>query len=268
MTKFRIGLLQLLNICAYLLMIVINALADLLPIGGNTTAEVSTRFSTYFLPASITFLIWPLIYLLLLLFSIYQAGTLFQQNKTGVTNKEIVAGKIGMLFILSCLLNTAWLVTWHFQQLGLSVIIMIMLLITLILIHQRLSIAIVPADENERTFVWLPFSIYLGWISTACMANIAAWLVSLGWDGFGIDHGWWAIGLIILGTLVSVWMLFKRHNIFFGLTVIWAFAGIALKQFQETGKWNNVALSALLSSFLILILIVFSYRSLSKVKTA
>jgi len=268
MAAFRIGSLQLLNICAYLLMIVINGFADLLPIGGNTTAEVSVRYSNYFLPASITFLIWALIYLLLLLFCIYQAGSLFQQNKTGISNKEIVAGKIGILFILSCLLNSSWLLAWHFHQLGLSVIIMLMLLITLILIHQRLSIAIVPVDENERTFVWLPFSIYLGWISIACMANIAAWLVSLGWDGFGVTQTWWAIALIVLGTLISALMLFKRHNIFFGLTVIWAFAGIALKQFQETGKWNNVALSALLSSFLLLILIVFSYRSFSKVKTA
>ena len=268
MARFRIGVLQLLNICAYLLMIVINAFADLLPIGGNTTAEVSLRYSNHFLPASITFLIWPLIYLLLLLFCIYQAGTLFQQNETGISNKEIVAGKIGMLFTLSCILNSAWLVTWHFHQLGLSVIIMIMLMITLILIHLRLSIAITPADENERTFVWLPFSIYLGWISIASMSNIAAWLVSIGWNGFGIDQSWWAVVLIVLGTVISVLMLFKRHNIFFGLTMIWAFIGIALKQFQETGKWNNVALSALLSSFLLLILIVFSYRSFSKVKTA
>ena len=268
MAAFRIGALQLLNICAYLMMIIFNGLADLIPIGGNTSAEVTVRYSNYFLPASITFLIWALIHLLLLLFCIYQAGTLFQQKKTGISNKEIVAAKIGMLFILSCLLNSSWLLAWHFQQLGLSVIIMIMLLITLILIHHRLSIAIAPADENERTFVWLPFSIYLGWVSVACMANIAAWLVSVGWNGFGITQSWWAIALIILGTLISVLMLFKRHNIFFGLTVIWALAGIALRQFQETGKWNNVALAALLSSFLLMILIVFTYRSLSKVKTA
>ena len=268
MATFRIGLLQLLNICSYLLMIVINAFADLIPIGGNTSAEVSVRYSNHFLPSPITFLIWPLIYLLLLLFSIYQAGTLFQQNKTGVSNKEIVAGKIGMLFILSCLLNSSWLLAWHFHQIGLSAIIMIILLITLILIHQRLSIAITPVDENERTFVWLPFSIYLGWISIACMSNIAAWLVSVGWNGFGVAQSWWAIALVVLGTLISVLMIFKRHNVFFGLTVIWAFAGIALKQFQESGKWNNIALSALLSSFLLLILIVFSYRSFSKVKTA
>ena len=268
MAGFRIGVLQLLNILGFVVMIIINGLADLLPIGGVTTAEVSAQYANYFVPASITFIIWGFIYLLLLLFCIYQGGTLFQDHKPAISKKEIVASKIGFLFILSCIFNCFWICAWHYHEIGLSVFIMVALLITLILIHTRLSIATAPADEQERSFVWLPFSIYLGWISIATMANIAAWLVSIGWSGGTIDRSWWAIVLIILGTLLSLFMLFRRRNIYFGFALIWGFLGIALRQYQETGQWTLIALTAVLASFVLLILIVMSYRALTKVKTA
>src|SRR4030095_10884491 len=158
MARFRIGSLQLLNIFGFFVMIIVNGLADLLPIGGVTTAEVSTKYPNYFVPASITFIIWAFIYLLLLLFCIYQGATLFQQQKAGVSTKEIVAGKIGFLFLLSCIFNCFWICAWHYREIGLSVICMLALLVTLILIHNRLAIATSAADESERSFVWLPFS--------------------------------------------------------------------------------------------------------------
>jgi len=268
MAGFRIGSLQLLNIFGFLAMIIVNGLADLLPIGGVTTAEVSAQYANYFVPASITFIIWAFIYLLLLLFCIYQGATLFQQRKEGISKKEIVTGKIGFLFFLSCIFNCFWICAWHYREIGLSVICMLALLITLILIHSRLTIATSAADEGERSFVWLPFSIYLGWISIATMANIASWLVSIGCSGGAIESYWWAVVLIALGSLLTIFLLFKRHNIYFGFPVIWGFLGIALRQYQETGRWTLIALTAVLSSFVLLVLIVLSYRSLSKVKTA
>src|SRR5215213_3606398 len=187
---FRIGILQILNIVAYVAMIVVNGMADFLPINGQTTGQVSDQYPNRFVPAPVTFSIWLVIYSLLLLFCMYEGSTLFEDEKAALdktmAKKERVVEIIGYRFIASCVLNIAWIIAWHYHLLLLSVFIMLGLLATLISIFQKVHAAATYTGRRARWFVYAPFSIYLGWISIATMANITAYLVSIEWNGSNI----------------------------------------------------------------------------------
>lgn len=258
---FKIGMLQILNILAFVAMIVVNGLADFLPINGQTTGEISNQYPNLFTPASVTFSIWLVIYSLLFLFCIYEGSTLFENEKKVLDKKERVVGIIGYRFILSCVLNMAWILAWHYELLLLSVLIMLALLVTLITIFMQVHRAGTYAGRKARWFVYAPFSIYLGWISIATIANISAYLVGIGWNAFNIAGWVWACVMIVAGTVLGMLMLLRRNNIFYALTVVWALAGIVIKQQSGAGELNTIAITALAGSALLVLLTAWRYRA-------
>lgn len=262
MSYFRIGVLQIMNIIAFVAVVVMNGLADLLPINGQTTGQISDEYPNLFVPAPITFSIWLLIYSLLFLFCIYQGSTLFEdENKVSDNKKERVVEIIGYRFIISCILNIAWICAWHFHLLLLSVLIMLGLLVTLIGIFEKLHAATTYAGRKARWFVYAPFSIYLGWISIATIANITALLVSVNWNGWNIPEWLWACIMIIVGTILGILMLLRKNNGFYALTVAWGLAGIFLQQYKTAAGLNAVAITAMSGAALLLLLSLFRFRS-------
>jgi translocator protein len=258
---FRIGVWQILNIVAFVAMIVVNGLADFLPINGQTTGQVSDQYPNLFTPAPVTFSIWLLIYSLLFLFCMYEGSTLFEDEKVTVDKKERVVEIIGYRFIVSCMLNIAWIIAWHYHLLLLSVIIMLGLLATLIGIFEKVHAAGTYAGRKARWFVYAPFSIYLGWISIAAIANITAWLVSIGWNGWNIAEWIWACIMIIVGTILAILMLLRRNNTFYALTVAWALLGIFLKQYSGAPSLNIIAITAVSAGALLLLLSLLKFRA-------
>ena len=158
---------------SYLVMVVVNWLAASLPINGVTPGEVSDSYPNLFAPAGLTFAIWGLIYLLLAIFIVYQLG-----NSHGNTNpaKAELLRNIGVLFSISSLANSAWIFSWHYRIIPLSMLLMAVLLICLIMINQRLAKEKLRA--SEKFFIRLPFSLYFGWITVATIANATVLLVS------------------------------------------------------------------------------------------
>ncbi len=107
---------------------------------------------------------------------------------------------------------------------------MFALLVTLITIYLRLDIGKSKAPLTEKLCVQLPFSVYLGWITVASIANVAAALVSVGWDGFGLSAETWAIIAIVVALIVTLVVIIARRDIAYSLVIVWALAGIAAKQ--------------------------------------
>ena len=55
-----------LNLIGLVMVLTVNALANILPINGYNTGQVSGFYPNYFVPAGFTFAIWGIIYLLLI----------------------------------------------------------------------------------------------------------------------------------------------------------------------------------------------------------
>lgn len=206
-------MLKILNLAMFGLMIIMNYLANALPLNNKTTGQLSAQYPNLFVPAGITFSIWGIIYLLLFAFVILQFR---ESNRTVVQN-------IGWAFAMSCLLNALWIVAWHYEQLLLSLIIMLGLLATLVYIGFK----IYPVSSGLTKAV---FGIYLGWICIATIANVTALLVNYQWGGWGIGDQSWTVIMIIAGLLITSLALIRLNNPYMGLAVIWAFAGIVLNR--------------------------------------
>jgi hypothetical protein len=263
-TKKR--LLQIGNILAVIITILINTLAVILPLNGKTTQELSDNLPNLFVPAGITFSIWSIIYILWIVFAIYQARDLFKKEEIDMPFLQ----QITFLVIVSSIANSAWIFLWHYEYVGLSLLIMIILLISLLAIYIRLNIGKSNVTMTEKLCVQVPFSVYLGWITVATIANVTAFLVSVNWDGLGISDLNWTIIIIAVGTLLTILMLALRKDIAFSLVVLWAFLGIWMKRMTQPTTTTDVNVATTTSIALVIIvaclLVVIGYQLMYKNK--
>lgn len=226
--------LPILNVFALVATLVANYLANALPIAGRTPAAVSDMFPTLFTPAGFTFSIWGIIYLLLLGFAIYQARFF---------NKEAPAflGQIGWCFVLSCAANIGWLLAFHNLQIGLSMLIMLALLGSLLAVYLRLGIGTtVAATKGEQWLVRLPFSVYLGWITVATIANASIFLSNLGWNGEPASPQFWTAVVIVAAIGIALWALFSRRDFAYAAVIVWALFGIYSKRIANIGDQDGL----------------------------
>jgi benzodiazapine receptor len=233
---------QILVIVSVIATIVVNGLATTLPINGQTTAEISDRFDVFFVPAGYVFSIWGLIYLALVAYAIYQALPAQAHNPD--------LRRTAYPFVLSSLANIAWIFLWHYEVFPLTVVVMLALLVCLIAIYRILDIGRKQISGGMRWLVHLPFSIYLGWITVATIANVTSLLSYWNWSGWGISPEAWTLIMLAIATAVGGLVSFTRGDIAYASVLIWAFVGIAVKHSNtttvSTASWTATAATAVL----------------------
>ncbi len=202
--------------------LVVNVLADVLPINGLNTGQISDRFQVYFVPAGYVFSIWGVIYLGLIAFAVFQALPSQRENPR--------MRATGWWIALGGLANSAWIFLWHYEQFPLTIIAMLVLLGSLIVTYLRLGIGRSTVSASETWTTRVPFSIYLGWITVATVANVTSLLDYLKWNGFGIAPEIWMWIVLAAVLVIAVLMNFTRRDIAYSLVILWALAGISVKQ--------------------------------------
>lgn len=235
--------LAVLNLIGLIFTLTINGLANALPLNGIQTGEISDMFPNLFVPAGLTFSIWGIIFLLLIIFVVYG---LIQAFKTDGNTRFLTT--IGPWFFFSCIFNGAWLLAWHHFQLPLSILIMLALLISLTVIYLRLDIGKNQPDTARKFLVQLPFSIYLGWITVATIANITAFLSGIRWSGWGISEPTWTIAMIVVAVILMGTMFLTRRDPFYGLSIGWALLGIYLRRTWEIDDMSPIAWVAIIGA--------------------
>ncbi len=204
-------------------MVAVNALAMSGKINGINTADVSALYPTLFTPANYTFSIWGTIYLLLLVYVVFQ---LFVQKPSAENN----LAKVAFWFVLSCIVNAGWIFAWHYQQILVSAVVMAGLMACL---GRILSLTAAPDGTCcGMVSLELPFGLYAGWITVATVANIAVLLTDLGWNGFGVPVVWMIVTLLAAVGIV-VWVTRKIKNIAYLAAVLWGFTGILVRYLPD-----------------------------------
>jgi len=238
---------QYANLLSVLAALTVNILASALPLNGQNTGEISDRFQVYFVPAGYVFSIWGIIYLGWMAFLIFQLQSSQKESPR--------LRKLGYLFALSNLANATWLFCWHYNQFGLSVIVMVVLLGLLIASYLRLNVNRVSVTRTEYWSVDVVFSVYLGWITVATVANITDWLYFAGWNGLGISAQIWAVIMLAVASLLGLIMALTRRDAGYVAVLVWAFIGIAVKQAPAP----IVTLSAWIAAALMLGFVIYSW---------
>jgi hypothetical protein len=201
--------------------ILINTLANALPINGLNTGQISDRFQVYFVPAGYVFSIWGLIYLGLIALAIFQVLPSQKENPR--------MRSTGWWISLGGLANIAWIFLWHYQQFPLTLVAMLTLLATLIVTYLRLGIGKTSVPAAEKWAVRVPISIYLGWITVATVANVTSVLDYLNWNGFGLAPEIWMVIVLAAVVVIAGLVIYNRRDIAYALVILWALAGIAIK---------------------------------------
>ena len=239
MNKDRVR--QVLVIVATVATVALNIVASSLPLNGQTTGEISDRFEVYFVPAGYVFSIWGLIYLWLAAYSVYQALPAQRENPR-------LRG-IGYLYVGSAVANVAWLFLWHYERFPLTIVAMLALLGLLIAIYLRLGTGRTRVGAGETWAVRVAFSIYLGWITVATVANATSLLDFLGWGGWGLAPEAWAVIMLVAATAIALGVSLTRGDVAYMAVIVWAFIGIALKHaatpLVSVTAWVVAAIAAL-----------------------
>ncbi len=244
MTSIRtksIRLLAIANFVALALHILMAVSSQFKWMNDLDVAEVSNLHPTLFTPAGSTFAIWGVIYVALLLMTIYHIVISFL--KRPYWQADCTLSGMGAWFIINNLATAAWLYVWTRQQLGLSEIFISVQLISLIVIHSRLGIHKSTSRFSDKLLTQAPLSIYLGWISIATIANTAVYLSSINWQRWGFNAASWTLLMIGAAIFISMFMIFFRNNIIFSIVVLWALWGIIRKQ-QELPAYHPAIVNA------------------------
>jgi len=232
---------QVLVAVATVAVIVVNALANTLPINGVTTGEISDLFDVYFVPAAYVFSIWSVIYLFLVGYTIYQALPAQRDDPR--------LQRIGYLYILSAIANIAWIFLWHYQIFVFTLLAMFTLLGSLIAIYLTAGVGRERLSPAATWLVQIPFSIYLGWITVATVANVTSVLDYVGWNGWGLSQEVWMIIILIVTAAIASATVFTRRDIAYGLVIVWALIGIAVRH-------ANVSVVAIPTALIVLVVVL------------
>lgn len=217
---------QLLVILVVLATIAVNLLANALPINGVTTGEISNRFQVYFVPAGYVFSIWGVIYLGLIAYAVFQALPSQRNN----LHLQSIAGWV----ILGGFANISWIFLWHYEQFVGTLVAMLILLATLIVVYLRLNTDLTKVTPAEAWAVHLPFSIYLGWISVATIANVSDVLDYIGWNRWGLSDETWMVLILAMVIVLAFLVNLKWQDVAYTAVLLWALAGIGIK-FPDQG---------------------------------
>jgi translocator protein len=202
--------------------LVANWAANALPINDQTTGDVAARFDLALDPATWAFSIWGVIYAGLLAFAIFQALPSQRENPR--------LRAIALPFIVSSLANAGWIVLWHYNHFGWSVLAMAVILASLLMVYLKLEIGRSRVGWPETLLVRVPFGLYLGWITVAAILNVSIALVDAGWEGGGIAPETWAVIMIGVAMVIAATIGFSRRDLAYTAAVAWALVAIMLRQ--------------------------------------
>ncbi len=244
--------LKIFNALALVIVLIVNYLANALPLNGIRTGDISDKYYNEFAPAGITFAIWGVIYTLLIGVIIWQF--------IGINHLKTVAIKaIGLLFIGNCVLNALWLYAWHHEAFVITLMLMLGILWTLVEINKVEAFEL-SRHTPSKELIKSAFGIYLGWICIATIANFTTFFVSIQFSKLGLSDTFWTGGVIGIGAITAALLVVRFKNIYIGLAVLWALIGIVIRQNQLHGHFTAISWAALTYSLAVVASLFYARR--------
>ncbi len=220
--------LQILNLITFLAAVAVNYFYNTGSNAPNTVGEISDKYENLLSPAGYAFSIWGLIYLMVFLFSIFQTRSPVSAGK-----EDGFVSQIGPWFILSNIVNAAWIVAFTNDMIGLSVILMLVFFVSLLKIIVNLNMERWHAPKSTIFFIWWPFSIYFGWLNVALIANLSVYFRSLGWDGSPLSAQFWAVAVLLIAAAIFIAMIWSRNMREYALAGSWGIVAIGVNNFES-----------------------------------
>lgn len=247
---------QIVTLTAIIGAFVVNVVSNVFPLNGLRIGDISNTLfaNVLIIPANYAFAIWGLIYLGLFALAIYQ----FLPNQ----RHDVDLRQTGYFLVIASVAQSIWVYLFLSRLFALSVMAMVLILIPLIAAYLRLGIGKQRVPQMKKWCVHFPVSIYLGWISVATIVNVASWLYSLGWNGWGLSAELWTAMMLFVAFVIAAVIAIQRRDFAYTGVTIWALVAIALKQ------WNNSLLRNMALVLAIALVVIITIKSLQNERTA
>lgn len=241
----------ILNLLVIIAVIFWNYLANTGFVGGNTVGELSDKYDNLFTPAGYAFSIWCIIFLALLAHGIFQVQRAFFSEKD-----SSFIEKIGPWLLITNIGNATWLWFWLQESTLLTIFIMLTMLVSLLTIIIKLDMQRWEAPKDIVRWVWIPISLYSGWITVATIANISAYLAKIGWQAM-FSETVWTIIMVVVATIVNALVLQQRKMPVFAGVGVWAITAIAVRHWAviPSLQWAAAICGAVLVAMIVRFLI-------------
>lgn len=218
---------QVAVLVTFLLTIALNSAANALPLNGQLTGDISDRFRVFVVPAGYVFAIWGLIYAFQLAFLVH---TLRPSRAA-----DPLLRRLGLLPAAAALFNAGWIVAWHWEVFPLTPVLMVGLLASLLGIYLRGGLGDLArpgsgAPAATRWLVQVPFSIYLGWITVATIANVAAVGAWANVPVFGLELPLIAAVVLVVGFAIAAIAVARTADVAYAAIIVWAYTGLVVKE--------------------------------------
>ena len=256
-TRQKARIMNLVAATTFFLALILNSLANILPINGLSTGVISDTYENYFAPAGFTFSIWALIYVLLAGYVIWRLKNL-QQSEDNPKNRFLY--QVDVAFSISSIANALWILSWHYLSFYLSFLMMVVILISLAYINLQF--------KGDQAISTIPFRVYFGWIIIATVANLTTVIVADGntyrwlWNGGEVSEQLLTIIILLITILLGNLIIVRQKDPFVGGVIIWSLIGIFarhrfnLPDFGITG----VANMALFGTIVTILMVTFILR--------
>jgi hypothetical protein len=253
-TQQKAKFMNIVAAISFFLALLLNGLANILPINGLNTGVISDTYENYFAPAGFTFSIWAVIYSLLAGYVIWRLKNL--QRSDDNPNQRFLY-RVDIAFSISSLANALWILSWHYLSFYLSLVWMVVILCSLIYINLQFK-----GDKHIST---IPFRVYFGWIIIATVANITTVIVADAnsfrwlWNGGEVSEQLLTIIILLITILLGNVIIFRQKDPFVGGVIIWSLIGIFarhrmnLPDFGITGVMNMALFGIILSILMVLL---------------
>ena len=204
------------NALFFIITLAINALGAMGVINGLSQKDISDKYQTLITPSPSTFSIWGVIFTLVIISLI----VMIVKKKDLYYQKAI--DNITILFRASCIFNILWMITFSYLFIELSTLFSLGFVITLALICLKLK----RIHMNNHFLLPLTFGLYTGWVMIATVVNVAAALVKLKWNGFGMPDEIWASITLGLAIILVIIVVKSNKNAVIPMPIAWAYLGI------------------------------------------
>lgn len=249
---------QISNAIALVATVIINYLSNTGVFNNETMATISAKYQNLFTPAGYAFSIWGLIYLGLFGFVIFNGPF----TKETIQKNQVIE-KVGWWFVISCIVNSFWVIAWLYEYTFITILLMGLLFISLLKIILNTKDELLKSSFQTTLFLKLPFYIYSGWVSVALIADVAAYLKKIDWNGFGMSETTWTVLMFCIATIIHLFMIWKRNMPAFGMVAVWALIAIAV---ANKAVNNIVYWSAIIFAIFIFTNVILQFFGLKKRK--
>lgn len=242
----------LVNLVVYLMTVAINALGAFGYINGLSQKQVSDRFDTLITPSPFAFSIWSVIYTLLIITVLYW---LFKAKQP---ETERTVNAVSPLFWLASAANILWVVAFSYEQMLLSMVLIFILVFALAMLNKKL----IAQAGTVRRLSGLTFGLYNGWILIATVVQTAAWLVSTGWDGFGLAPAVWSVITLAASLLIVFFVQDQLRNAALTLPIAWAYIAIWHRNSAQgayQGQYPIIITAALIGAVIAFAMTVWTF---------